>query len=120
MTSLFETIPMLQQFPWLRGLMQHLPQRNLRKIAPGMERLFNAQQRIHQRVLQICEEEKGSVSDQGTIFHTLLHSELPAHEKGLNRLSDEAFVLIIAGTESTANVLTVLTYHLLNNPKIFS
>ncbi len=120
MTSLFETIPILQQFPWLRELMQRLPHRVLRKIAPGMGRLFNARQRIDQRVSHIFEEKKDSVPEQTTIFHTLLQSDLPEHQKSLTRISDEAFVLTIAGTESTANVLTILTYHLLKNPEILS
>ena len=43
---------------------------------------------------------------------------LPPSERSLQRLKGEAFVLFGAGTETTANTLTVLTYHLLANPYI--
>ncbi len=53
-----------------------------------------------------------------TIFEELCDSDLPPQEKTIERLMDEGFILIGAGGESTAQTLTVLTFHLLNNPEI--
>jgi cytochrome P450 len=53
-----------------------------------------------------------------TIFHGLLNNEnLPESEKTTGRLRDEAIVLMGAGTDTTANTLAAITYHLLANPK---
>ena len=50
------------------------------------------------------------------IFHTLLHSKsLSAEEKEADRIAQEAFVVIVAGGETTARVLTTATFHLLDN-----
>ena len=51
-----------------------------------------------------------------TIFETILTSSLPPPEKTVDRLTDEAFVMIVAGGETTAKSLTNAIYHLLANP----
>lgn len=54
-----------------------------------------------------------------TIFHEILRSNIPAGEKSTPRLVDEAMVLAIAGTDTTASTLVALTYHILSTPSIF-
>lgn len=41
-------------------------------------------------------------------------------EKTLERLSDEGNILIGAGSETTAQILAVLSYHLISNPGILA
>ncbi len=43
---------------------------------------------------------------------------MPEHEKSTARLREEAYVLVVAGTESTAGTLAAITYQLLSNPEI--
>lgn len=54
-----------------------------------------------------------------TIFHDILQSDIVESEKGTVRLVDEAMVLAIAGSDTTASTMTSLTYHVLNDPTIF-
>jgi len=53
-----------------------------------------------------------------TIFDSILDSDLPDHEKETERLWQEAQVICIAGTETTAWTLSVLTFYLLSNPEV--
>lgn len=53
-----------------------------------------------------------------TIFAELLTSDLPLHEKSLDRLADEGLVIMAGGGEPTAQTLAVLSFHVLNNPKV--
>lgn len=54
-----------------------------------------------------------------TVFHGLLRNpNLPAADKTDERLIDEARVLLGGGTDTTANTLAAITYHLLANPEI--
>lgn len=53
-----------------------------------------------------------------TLFNELLDSNLPRKEVALNRLTDEAHIVVNAGTETTAWTLAVATYHLLADPKV--
>lgn len=51
-----------------------------------------------------------------TIFHEVLNSDLPSHEKGLQRLGDEAQTIIGAGLETTAWALTHAAFYIINQP----
>ncbi len=55
-----------------------------------------------------------------TIFQTLLDSDLPEDDKSLERLGQEAQLIIGAGSDTTANVMTQATFHILNNPQVLS
>lgn len=67
---------------------------------------------IQDRVSPDCE--KASLS----ILEALSQSSLPDCEKTVKRLSAEGQVLVIAGTETTAWTLSVITFYLLSNPSM--
>ena len=53
-----------------------------------------------------------------TIFHAIDNSSLPFEEKSKERLAQESFVLIAAGTDTTSRAFTYALYHLIANPEI--
>ena len=53
-----------------------------------------------------------------TIFESLLGSDLPPQEKTVDRLKEEGYVILLAGSDTVAETLTVLSYHLLANSEI--
>lgn len=52
------------------------------------------------------------------IFQELLNSDIPAEEKSIARLTDEAITLLGAGSNTTPHVLSATAYHILANPQI--
>jgi cytochrome P450 len=58
--------------------------------------------------------------EQPMIFRDVLKSDLPAEEKTIDRLWHDAQTFNIAGTETTAWTLGLLTYYLLANPKLLT
>jgi hypothetical protein len=52
-----------------------------------------------------------------TVFDQILASNLPAEEKSLNRLKQDAQMLILASTLSTSWSITVATYELVKHPQ---
>ncbi|KAM3081646.1 hypothetical protein ACMFMG_005099 [Clarireedia jacksonii] len=102
---------LFMHFPWLLRVMDLLPD----SIAgPVLRHHRNSKNKVG-RVLR--HEDAGSAR-QDTIFHTIRDSDLPPKEKALNRLADEGNILIGAGSETTAQTLSVLFYHLLDNPEM--
>lgn len=69
-------------------------------------------------MVKIDKIRSSTVGEEGarTIFHGLLQSDLPESEKSSARLAEESQNLLAAGTDSTANTLTAITYHLLSDP----
>jgi cytochrome P450 len=53
-----------------------------------------------------------------TIFHELLKSDLPPQEKSVERLADEAQLMIGAGLETASWAMTVTSFYLISNPTI--
>lgn len=51
-----------------------------------------------------------------TLFEVICNSSLPTEEKTLDRLAEEAFVVIAAGGDTVARALTIAMYYLLSNP----
>lgn len=49
----------------------------------------------------------------------MLASDMPDSEKSGERLREEAYVLVVAGAETTAGTLAAITYQLLSNPAMF-
>lgn len=62
----------------------------------------------------------GIMGKEITVFGSLLESDLPADEKSVPRLTDEATALLAAGTETVSWGLTVITYHLLAKPQLLN
>lgn len=74
---------------------------------------------IPQRAFDTKEKlDAGIQFDRPTIFATLLNSDLEEVEKRPERLADEAITVTAAGTETTSWTLSVITYHLLDKPKL--
>lgn len=55
-----------------------------------------------------------------SIFEELVISDLPSEEKTVDRLSEEGFILILAGGDVSAMNLAMLSYHLLANPELLA
>jgi cytochrome P450 len=66
------------------------------------------------------EDQSHIKSQHPTIFHELLESNLPPQEKSLDRLGDEAQLMIGAWLETVSWALTTTSFHLINNPQILS
>jgi cytochrome P450 len=73
---------------------------------------------IGERTDQLVNDHKNEKLDgESNIIHQMLDSStLPAADKKNWRLALEMRTLVGAGTETTGNTLTVITYHLLTNP----
>jgi len=100
---------LIMHFPWLLKVINLLPD----SIAGPVIR-HHRNTRKH--VTAILRHDPVTEKNTNTIFHELRDSDLPPSEKTILRLADEGNILIGAGSETTAQVLAVLSFHLLNNP----
>ncbi|KAJ9635132.1 hypothetical protein H2199_008618 [Coniosporium tulheliwenetii] len=111
----------MKHFPWLFPVIRALPDRLVAVLNPGMLLLLDFQRSIERQIKEIMnrkgeDEQHYLVDGQPTIFHELLNSDLPPWEKSLERLWQEGQVVVGAGADTTANALSVTTFHLLDNP----
>lgn len=98
---------------------------NMKKIHPRfVENLFPKAATVlktHRKISSLALETLNDTERKGTketMFTALSNPDLPAEERTISRLEDEGFVVLAAGTETTAYSLSVLFYHLMDNPAI--
>ncbi|KAL9039589.1 MAG: hypothetical protein Q9214_004816 [Letrouitia sp. 1 TL-2023] len=122
-----ESFPLMRHMPWLPAILKKLPSsiRNLvsKDLALCLELEVQARRdairAVENQKQVLLTKEEGS-SHERSIFEELVISDLPPAEKSVDRLSEEGFILIIAGGDVSAMNLAMLSYHLLANPDILS
>lgn len=105
----------IRQFPWAFAIMKSIPLAVLSVIARDASLLVRWQQMVRKQVDSILENSRVGQKATGTIFQALLDSDLAAEEKSADRLQDEAQTLVGAGSETTAKVLSIISFYLFRN-----
>ncbi|MCJ1307894.1 hypothetical protein MMC25_001542 [Agyrium rufum] len=115
----FEMSHWMMHLAWLGPLMAKLPERVMLTLMPPMVSLYRMQR---QWVRQIDSIRGSKDEDFGkdTIFHGLLHNNLPESEKGSQRLQEEAQQLVLAGQDTTSSSLAAITFYLLETPEVLA
>lgn len=81
---------------------------------PQSKDLYSQVSRIQQDL-----KEGGKPTGQKTIFYDVLTSDgVRPEDKTIEHLVNEARVIVLAGTVSTAHILSILTFHVVNKPDI--
>lgn len=111
----------MKHAPWLNNILQRLPDRVVRLTHPSMAAFIEQKRNTAKQVKAIKEgrNEGNRMISHPTIFHEILNSKvLPEEEKREERLSDEAQVLMMAGTITTSLVFEVATFWLIRRPDV--
>lgn len=100
---------------WLASLMANLPPSLITLLVPRVGVFAHFMVGLAQEVETVKQAKE--IPEERTIFHEILRSDVPESEKETSRLTDEAMVLVIAGSETTASTLAAIIYHMLSDPK---
>lgn len=117
-----------KQFPRLTSLLNFLPKRLNNYILPSQKLLQEMQEIFASQAQEVKEEHATKIkplSDgdnglQKLILESMIHANVPAAEKSLRRLTEEAQLLVIAGTLTTAHTLMTISWYLLSNPPVLA
>lgn len=109
-----------KHFPSLWNVLRGIPDNVLLKLAPEMavtKEWEDGNKKLVKEIVEKFDPMQEENKTHQTIFHELLASDLPAHEKSYERLWQEGSALIGAGVETTSNTLNVALYHLSLHPE---
>ncbi|KAF3483738.1 cyrochrome P450 [Arthroderma uncinatum] len=113
-----------RQVTWVLSLLKLLPKSITMSLNPGLKLFYTLAGRCRERIDEVqyerlrankCAEEM--VGRKKTLFDQIYDSRLSNEEKRPDRLTQEVRSIIGAGTETTSNCLSVISYHLLTNPE---
>ncbi|KAI0408575.1 cytochrome P450 [Xylaria palmicola] len=112
-------INVMKHIPWVYDVMKALPDSFVQWLQPDMASFLELRRTARAQVEKIIdgENEDWRGQDHPTIFHAILDSKLPPREKSVARLTEEAQVLVMAGTLTTASTLELMTFWLLKQPE---
>lgn len=136
----FESTNVTKHFIWVLRLANSLPAWLAVKMNPDIAVFVEWKERLSAQARAIYAEQQQQVGlDKDgknremqevnekehqprpkTIFHGIMQADLPPKEKTADRLADEAFVLLVAGAETTARTLCVILCHLLSKPSVLA
>ncbi|KAI3064685.1 CAZyme family GT109 [Aspergillus niger] len=117
-----------KHFPQIPDFLESLPMSISRPVMPpGLIDLLALFDRVREEIFMIKKDKESSVAHKknigptgkASVFDSLVDNpNLPASEKTLLRLQQEGALLVLAGTESPAQTLNIIFYHLLANPAL--
>ena len=70
---------------------------------------------LRRRIERAFEAKPATGAVQRTVFHDLKASNLPPEELSIPRLVEESFIMVAAGTETTARTIAVACFHIISN-----
>ncbi|KAF2665445.1 cytochrome P450 [Microthyrium microscopicum] len=122
MNTVFEQAAFRRATPWMTRIVQTFPDEFILKMMPALAVLIKWQQDIKTQVKSILDAKQETSDDAdnpNTIFHALRDSDsLPIEEKSFKRLTDEAEILVAAGSETTARTLSYTSFYLINTSSV--
>lgn len=122
----FNQAPLRKHIPAITFIMSTIPSWLIKRMSRNAEVFVTAKQRanaVSHRVwkeIQASAEKPEGDHRPPTVFHGIMDSSLPSADKSMERLADEAFVLVMAGGETTAKVTLVTLVHILQDPSLLA
>ncbi|KAJ2983507.1 hypothetical protein NUW58_g6236 [Xylaria curta] len=113
------SIHIMKHIPWVYDVMKALPDSLVQWLQPALASFLELRRTARAQVEKIIdgENEGWRGKDHPTIFHAILDSKLSLAEKSVERLTEEAQVLVMAGTLTTASAMELITFWLLKQPE---
>lgn len=113
-------LPLFRHLHFILDVLRSLPSSVAQRLGSGLKGLVLLRRGMVTQIESIRSghDTSHASSTHSTIFHDILSSKLPEHEKTTVMLAEETQSLIAAGTETTSWTLTVATFYLLANPSI--
>ncbi|KAI4254729.1 MAG: hypothetical protein L6R42_007068, partial [Xanthoria sp. 1 TBL-2021] len=111
----------IRHFTWLFNFIQALPGPVVLCLQPSLKLAHRITKKMEMDIHSLKKRLEGKpTGPEPGIFAALLGSNLPPQEKSADRMSSEGMGLLVAGSETTAQTLSITTYHMLANPDILA
>ncbi len=111
--------PVIKQLPWLVPSLNTLPDWWVKRTDAALWSLRQQQAEYLSQTRKVMRGTETDKTGHVTIFHEILDEpSLPASEKTEERMTAEATSLVGAGTLTSAHMLSLTTFFVLQNPEI--
>ncbi|OCK75372.1 cytochrome P450 [Lepidopterella palustris CBS 459.81] len=115
-----QSFHVMKRVPWLNDVMMALPESLARRISPALGSYMRQKHKTRELVAQLASKSEDEWSGREMpIFRAVMDSsKLPSHEKSVERVAQDAQMLLMAGTLTMASNLEHLIYWMVDNPDV--
>ncbi|GAD92607.1 flavonoid 3-hydroxylase, putative [Paecilomyces variotii No. 5] len=125
MNAVAVVTPFFKQFPEVLPWLFMLAPWMIKKIYPAVLPMLTLHRKMRQHATEAWsqysqESRHGQLfkeSRAANVFESILYSNIPEHEKSIDRLAQDAFLTITAGGDPAARTMAMTVYYLLSNPQ---
>jgi hypothetical protein len=117
--------PIMKQFPSVARAVAKLPGSVVKRLWPDAGIVADLDEQMlgwileHRAAQEKMRRDPGDGSmESKNLFEVIKDSKLPEADKSAPRLVEEAVSIIVAGSETTAKILTRAAYELMSNPSV--
>jgi cytochrome P450 len=107
------------QFKFIYPLMEALPEWLVLKMQPQIHLILQLAKDFDTKLKAIVAGTAKENLDQPTILYEMLRSELPPEDKQIDRLNEEAQLLVAAGLTTASWAMSVATFHIIENKSVY-
>lgn len=107
-----------KHYPFLWRVVRFIPYNLLAWLSPEMKLILDwerGNQKLMREIIDTHDPQEIPTVNHPTIFHKILSSDLPCHEKSYEQLWQEGPSLIGAGIETISNTLNVILFYILQD-----
>ncbi|KAF2467747.1 cytochrome P450 [Lindgomyces ingoldianus] len=119
--ALLHWTPVVRQFSWVMPFAVELPMWIIKAISQELALVVSIFRDLRiQAAAAIAEHDslEGEQKVRANVFHTILSSNLEAHDKEVKRMAQEGFSILSASGDTIARSMTAAMYHLHANPPV--
>ncbi|KAF2690140.1 cytochrome P450 [Lentithecium fluviatile CBS 122367] len=110
-----------KRIPWLNDVMMALPEWLVRRLSPALGSFMRQKRTTRAQVADLASGSKDEWSGRDIlpIFRAVMDSpKLPPDERSVDRVAQDAQMLLMAGTLTQASILEHLMYWMVDNPDV--
>src|SRR5438552_2911304 len=109
----------MKHISWVYKVIKALPRSVVQWLSPALAGFVAEGDASRAQVEEILSGQNAEwrLQDHPTIFHAILDSKLEPHEKTVERLSEDAQTIVMAGAITIATTLELITFWLLTQPQ---
>jgi cytochrome P450 len=104
--------------PVFRSVTLSVPTQLLKTLLPQFTLMLGRINTIHENARLSLERRASKNTDHDTIFDALTDASVAAEERTIPRLMDESWVILGAGTTTTARTLSMASFHIFSQERI--
>ncbi|TVY92052.1 Cytochrome P450 monooxygenase [Lachnellula willkommii] len=115
---IIRSLPLFMAFPWIASILSYIPEEVLLWAYPRGRAFNKLRQKAKDNMREALASDSVKDEKVTSLFHHVVHSDMPESEKSEQRLIKEAQLLLAGGTFTSGRTIGVAAFYILSQPEL--